>query len=201
MLYIIIAILIVCKLVFNKENGLIKEIRIKKKWNSKTSLNSTNIYKIDYVAYIGSFIWYEFITLFLSFIICFIITIITPTTEEQYSFDINSLKDNVITQGKFYCHRGYVDGELSYFFSRTMDKGEVIGHIPANDSYVRYDDIKHPQIEVVKQITVVSDVINYWMPMFKVTTWMVNENCEKEYIITVPTGTISTDGTYNIDME
>lgn len=194
MLYVIFTILLICYLIFNKKDGLLEGIRIKKKCGNK--------YRISYESFIGAFILNEFIFFILSLIICTIITLIIPTnTEERYSFNINSLEDNVVTQGKFYCCRGYVDGELSYFFSRTMDKGEVIGHIPANDSYIRYDDTKHPQIEVVKQMAVVPDIINYWMPMFEATTIMFEENCEKEYIITVPSGTISTDGTYNIDME
>ena len=193
MLYVIFTILLICYLIFNKKDGLLEGIRIKKKCGNK--------YRISYGSFIEAFILNEFIFFILSFIICTIITLFIPATEERYSFNINSLEDNVVTQGKFYCHRGYVDGELSYFFSRTMNKGEVIGHIPASDSYIRYDDTKHPQIEVVKQMAVVPDIINYWMPMFEATKIMFNEDCEKEYIITVPSGTISNDGIYNIDME
>lgn len=193
LLYVIFTILLICYLIFNKKDGLLEGIRIKKKCGNK--------YRISYGSFIEAFILNEFIFFILSFIICTIITLFIPATEERYSFNINSLEDNVVTQGKFYCHRGYVDGELSYFFSRTMNKGEVIGHIPASDSYIRYDDTKHPQIEVVKQMAVVPDIINYWMPMFEATKIMFNEDCEKEYIITVPSGTISNDGTYNIDME
>lgn len=193
LLYVIFTILLICYLIFNKKDGLLEGIRIKKKCGNK--------YRISYGSFIEAFILNEFIFFILSFIICTIITLFIPATEERYSFNINSLEDNVVTQGKFYCHRGYVDGELSYFFSRTMNKGEVIGHIPASDSYIRYDDTKHPQIEVVKQMAVIPDIINYWMPMFEATKIMFNEDCEKEYIITVPSGTISNDGTYNIDME
>lgn len=193
LLYVIFTILLICYLIFNKKDGLLEGIRIKKKCGNK--------YRISYGSFIEAFILNEFIFFILSFIICTIITLFIPATEERYSFNINSLEDNVVTQGKFYCHRGYVDGELSYFFSRTMNKGEVIGHIPASDSYIRYDDTKHPQIEVVKQMAVVPDIINYWMPMVEATKIMFNEDCEKEYIITVPSGTISNDGTYNIDME
>ena len=193
MLYVIFTILLICYLIFNKKDGLLEGIRIKKKCGNK--------YRISYGSFIEAFILNEFIFFILSFIICTIVTLFIPATEERYSFNINSLEDNVVTQGKFYCHRGYVDGELSYFFSRTMNKGEAIGHIPASDSYIRYDDTKHPQIEVVKQMAVVPDIINYWMPMFEATKIMFNEDCEKEYIITVPSGTISNDGTYNIDME
>ena len=75
-----------------------------------------------------------------------------------------------------------------------------IGNDTASNSYVN-GKRKHPQIEVVKQMAVVPDIINYWMPMFEATKIMFNEDCEKEYIITVPSGTISNDGTYNIDME
>lgn len=48
------------------------------------------------------------------------------------------MKDNLVTEGRMYYRSGRIDGELSYFFSRTMDKGEIIGHVPADSSYIKY---------------------------------------------------------------
>lgn len=92
----------------------------------------------------------------LNCLIVFAISIVAvsfcPKAESYYTFNINSLKDNLVTSGEIqggaFCVRGTIDGEISYFFSRTTDKGETIGHISADKSYIKYDDSKKPCIEV-----------------------------------------------------
>lgn len=125
---------------------------------------------------------------------------ICPKVETQYSFNINSLKDNLVTSGEIhgsaFCISGSFDGEISYFFSRTMSNGEKIGHIPADKTYIKYDDNENPHIEV-------HQTTNKFPKWLGEILWM--EACNtvdtEYYVIVVPEGTITTTGTYQIDME
>lgn len=123
-----------------------------------------------------------------------------PKAESYYSFNINSLKDNMVTNGEIhggaFCVRGSIDGEISYFYSRVTDKGEIIEHIPANKSYIKYDDNKTPCIEVHQKNHKVPEFFNKLL----FTEWC-NDKSIDYYVIIVPNGTISVDGTYEIDME
>ena len=134
------------------------------------------------------------------FIISALVVFAYPRTETQYSFNINSLKDNLVTSGEIhggaFCVSGNIDGEISYFFSRTMNKGEKIGHIPADKSYIRYDNEGNPHIEVHQKV----NEIPKWVSKMFWTDW-VNEPITDYYVIVVPEGTISTTGTYEIEME
>ena len=96
--------------------------------------------------------------------------------------------------GSAFYVRGTIDGEISYFFSRTTGKGEIIEHIPADKSYINYDDNKKPCIEVHENKTpeIVEKIF--------FTKWF-NVKSIDYYVIIVPNGTISTDGTYEIDMK
>ena len=88
----------------------------------------------------------------ISFVVFAGCAFLRPTIETHWSFNINALQDNLVAEGEFrggaFSMRGYVDGELSYFYSRTLAKGEVIRHIPANKTYIKYDNDTHPRIEV-----------------------------------------------------
>ena len=150
------------------------------------------------------FQWFVYNILFniINFIIVFIISgfavMCCPKVESYYTFNINSLKDNLVTSGEihgsaFYV-RGTIDGEISYFFSRTTDKGEIIEHIPADKSYINYDDNKKPCIEVHENKTpeIVEKIF--------FAKWFNVKNIDY-YVIIVPNGTISTTGTYEIDIE
>lgn len=140
----------------------------------------------------------------LNFLIVLLISAIIvgffPKEESYYSFNINSLKDNIVTNGEIhggaFCVRGSIDGEISYFYSRVTDKGEIIEHIPANKSYIKYDDNKTPCIEVHQK--------NHKVPEFfyklLFAEWCNNKSIDY-YVIIVPNGTISMDGTYEIDMK
>lgn len=150
--------------------------------------------------WIGINVFLNIINLTFVFIISSIIVLFCPKAESYYTFNINSLKDNLVTSGEInggaFCVRGTIDGEISYFFSRTTDKGETIGHIPANKSYIKYDDNKKPCIEVHQK--------NHKVPEFfyklLFAEWCNNKSTDY-YVIIVPNGTISVDGTYEIDMK
>lgn len=143
---------------------------------------------------------FNFVNAIIVFIISAIIVFAYPKMETQYSFNINSLKDNLVTSGEIhgsaFCIRGSIDGEVSYFFSRTTDKGENIGHIPAKKSYIKYDEETKPRIEVHQTVHEFPD----WLQKI---LWVESRNSPNTeyYVIFVPEGTISVDGTYQIDME
>jgi hypothetical protein len=140
----------------------------------------------------------------LNCLIVFAISIVAvsfcPKAESYYTFNINSLKDNLVTSGEIhdgaFCVRGAIDGEISYFFSRTTDKGETIGHIPADKSYIKYDDNKKPCVEVHQKNHKIPEIVEKLL----FTKWC-NEKSVDYYIIIVPNGTILTTETYEIDME
>lgn len=152
------------------------------------------------------FQWFVLNILFniINFIIVFMISGIAimccPKAESYYTFNINSLKDNLVTSGEIhggaFCVRGTIDGEISYFFSRTTDKGETIGHIPADKSYIKYDDSKKPCIEVHQENHKIPEIVEKIL----FTKWL-NQKSVDYYIIIAPNGTISITGTYEIDME
>ena len=134
------------------------------------------------------------------FIISAIVVLCCPKAESYYTFNINSLKDNLVTSGEIhggaFCVRGTIDGEISYFFSRTTDKGETIGHISANKSYIKYDDNKKPCIEVHQKNHKIPEIVEKLL----FTKWCNGKSVDY-YVIIVPNGTISTTGTYEIDIE
>ena len=140
----------------------------------------------------------------LNCLIVFAISIVAvsfcPKAESYYTFNINSLKDNLVTSGEIhdgaFCVRGTIDGEISYFFSRTTDKGETIGHIPADKSYIKYDDNKKPCIEVHQENRKMPEIVERLL----FTKWVYDKSVDY-YVIIAPNGTISTTGTYEIDME
>ena len=128
-----------------------------------------------------------------------------PTYDYSYKFNINSMKDNLVTEGRMYYRSGRIDGELSYFFSRTMDKGEIIGHVPADSSYIKYNDDVHPNIEVHQEKidwekATGWKVFDPWLCLFE-RSKRFEYSQEKEYIITVPSDTLTEQGNYEIDME
>ena len=130
-------------------------------------------------------------------VLSILVTIVAPMQKSQYSFEINSLKDNIVTAGKInsgiYSARGYFDGELSYFFSRPTDKGEIVGHISAGKTYIQYDNEK-PRIEVHQKS------ISETMSKVFFTKWFATKETEY-YVLYVPEGTISTIDEYQIDLE
>ena len=147
------------------------------------------------------------ITVFISGCFTFVVIClpIFPTYDYSYKFNINSIKDNLVTEGYVYYRSGRIDGELSYFFSRTMDKGEIIGHVPADSSYIKYDDDVHPNIEVHQEKIDWEkaggwEVFDPWLYLFEKSKHFEYSQ-EKEYIITVPSDTLTEEGNYEINME
>lgn len=146
-------------------------------------------------------ICFNVINFIIVFIIsAFVVVLCCPKAESYYTFNINSLKDNLVTSGEIhggaFCVRGTIDGDISYFFSRTTDKGETIGHIPADKSYIKYNDNKKPCIEVHQKNHKIPEIIEKLL----FTKWF-NIKSVDYYVIIAPNGTISTTGTYEIDMD
>lgn len=140
------------------------------------------------------------IVLFISFVTMAVFICTQPRLETQWSFNINALKDNLVTEGymhsSMFSARGYVDGEISYFYSRTMSQGEKIERIPADKTYIRYDDTVHPRVEVHQSQL---DIPEWAYKVFWLE--MMNEKVTDYYVIVAPNGTIANTGTYQIDME
>jgi len=145
-------------------------------------------------------ILFNVINFIIVFMISGIVVLCCPKAESYYTFNINSLKDNLVTSGEIhggaFCVRETIDGEISYFFSRTTDKGETIGHIPADKSYIKYNDSKNPCIEVHQKNHNIPEIVEKLL----FTKWC-NDKSVDYYVIIAPNGTISTTGTYEINME
>lgn len=213
-LFILIAIGILIYTIFAKDY-LVECIKGRKEYNKKIEENIgygrtnydvlfsrtydkrdyTNIFKI-FRDWILCNVLFNMINFIVVFVISIIVVWICPQIDTEYSFNINALKDSMVTSGEFYGRRGYIDGEINYFFSRTMSEGEKIGHIPADKSYIRYDNEGKPHIEVHQKVNEIPE----WVSKVFWTDW-VNEPMTDYYVIVVPEGTISTTGTYEIDME
>lgn len=199
-LFILIAIGMALYTVFAK-GWLIDSIKNIKETNKKET-NKKVKENIEYEI----FLWFAFNILsnVINFIVVFMISgiVVTccPKAESYYTFNINSLKDNLVTSGEIhggaFCVRGTIDGEISYFFSRTTDKGETVGHIPADKSYIKYNDSKKPCIEVHQKNHKIPEIVERLL----FTKWC-NDKSVDYYVIIVPNGTISTTGTYEINME
>lgn len=143
---------------------------------------------------------FDILSIMAIFFLSLIISFFFKYQSYDYSFNINSLKDKVVTQGRLhggmFAVRGTVDGEISYFYSRTMNYGEKVEHIPASKSYIKYSETDTPNIRVFKQ----RKEYPKWMDEVLLVNLLPNE-CLDHYEITVPNGTITTDGLYEINLE
>ena len=130
----------------------------------------------------------------------FVFNFTQPTLESEYAFNINALQDNLVTSGRIngsmFGVRGYVDGELSYFYARTMPQGEIIAHLPAKKTYIQYDNNVHPCIEVHQSQLDIPE----WAYKISFLEAM-NSKTTDYYVIIAPEGTITNEGTYQIDMQ
>lgn len=132
------------------------------------------------------------VSVLLFFGLCFIL----PSETSQWEFGINALEDNLVTEGHFYGRRGYVDGELSYFYSRSFANGEKIGHIPADKTYIKYNNDARPHVEVHNTRKDVPE----WLSKVLFIDWM-NQWSTEYYVLIVPEGTITNMSEYSIDMK
>lgn len=134
----------------------------------------------------------------LSFFTCLGYALCDKYAEDQWEFNINALEDNLVTQGEIhggmFAVRGYFDGELSYFYSRTMSRGEIIEHIPANKTYIRYDNTVHPKVEVHTEELDIPEWVRENL-IFDLDSKQIDY-----YVMVVPEGTLKNSGEYNIDM-
>lgn len=125
--------------------------------------------------------------------LCFV----CPDETSQWQFNINAMQDNLVTEGTFaYRGRGHVDGELSYFYSRTLSRGEMIEYIPANKTYIRYSDTERPHVEVHQSRLDLPE----WLTKVFFIEWMNGKQTDY-YVLVVPDGTITNTGQYEIDMK
>ena len=134
----------------------------------------------------------------LSFFTCLGYALCDKYAEDQWEFNINALEDNLVTQGEIhggmFAVRGYFEGELSYFYSRTMSRGEIIEHIPANKTYIRYDNTVHPKVEVHTEELDIPEWVRENL-LFDLDSKQIDY-----YVMVVPEGTLKNSGEYNIDM-
>ena len=197
-LFIIIAICILIYTIFT-EDGLISQI--------KQQIRHGNHKLWNILKHIWCWLWknigFNIINIICVFTIScalfFGLSFICPQETSQWEFNINALEDNLVTQGRFrgrYASRGYIDGELSYFYLRTMHRGEKVGHIPANKTYVQYSEDEHPHVEVHQSCVDIPELLNKTFFL----EWMNSKNT-KYYVLIVPEGTISNTGQYEIDMK
>ena len=135
------------------------------------------------------------IVFLVSFCMLLMLCFTCPSEKSQWQFNINAMQDNLVTEGNFYGRRGHVDGELSYFYSRTMSLGEKIEHIPANKTYVRYSNDEQPHVEVHQSCI---DIPEWMYKVFFLKS--MNEKSTDYYVLVVPEGTITNTGQYEIDM-
>ena len=198
-LFIIIEIVILAYTIFAKD-WLIYHIRdeIKSEKNKvKVIFSNIGCWFLGNVLFV---LLNAIVVLCISFVVCAGCAFLRPSIETKWSFNINALQDNLVTEGSFrggaFSMIGYVDGELSYFYSRTLAKGEVIRHIPADKTYIKYDDDTHLRIEVHQSQCNIPE----WM--YKVFYCSVFNGKQTDYyVIIVPEGTIANTGQYNIDMQ
>lgn len=187
-----------------------KEIKHKieyKKTNYDT-FSSRDYNKSDYITIKSVILDAIFIHFGLSFITWLVLVILISvpyatlksTEQISYSFNINLLQDNLVTKeeirGGTFSIRGNIDGEIKYFYSRTMEYGENINSIPSNVTYIKYDDNVKPHIVVYKNVTKFSELEEklLFVKHLKI------DNLD-HYELVVPNGTIQTDNNYNIDMK
>lgn len=127
--------------------------------------------------------------------------IFQTTTSGSYDFNIVALEDSLTTTGSYkrniYASKGYIDTDLSYFYLYNTDKGYKNGHIPADKTYIKYDDVSNPHITVNYTTTQCPD----WSVLFFFDMNDHEAQTITDYIIVVPTGTITATNTYNIDLE
>lgn len=117
MIFIILMAIFMLWVFFNNDDGIRK--KYKNGWYNCKHFDECSFKKDVVYGLILSAI----ITTFISglFTLCVVCLPFFPTYDYSYKFNINSIKDNLVTEGHVYYRRGYINEELSYFFSRTMD--------------------------------------------------------------------------------
>lgn len=186
-----------------------KKIKEQDEWNKEhTSYwERRNTYSKDDlknpIKPIWSYSWYGIAAIILAFLISLGISTMAcifycPMENYEYDFKINSLKDNLVTAGDvsggIFCVTGSIDGEINYYYSRTMINGDRIGHIPANKTYVKYNNEVKPKITVYKERVAYPEWFEKWFFTFNIDDL-------RYYVITVPEGTMINNGTYEVDLE
>lgn len=146
------------------------------------------------------FIWLNIFCNFCSVLVVFIISFVVSFAWEMepysYSFDIYALNDQNRIEGRInrsaFSASGYINEEMSYFFIRDGKHGQIMGHIPANMTYIQYDDDVKPHITVYKEKSNIPE----WA---KKTLFDFGKEMVDRYEIVAPNGSVV--NTYDIDME
>lgn len=194
-LFIIIAICFLAWMVFDDDGLLDCIMQVKRKAKSISGLlNDIGAFTfINILFNIANF----FVVFFISMLMLGVLANTRPMETSQWQFNINAMQDNLVNEGTFVRRgRGHIDGELSYFYSRTLSHGEKIEHIPASKTYIRYSDTERPHVEVHERCI---DIPDWMYKVFFLKT--MNNKTLDYYVIVVPEGTITNTGQYEIDMK
>lgn len=216
-LFIIFAICIFFYLLLGKD-GLINYFKTMEEYNKDIKWNikcgCTNYASFSYREYsekdyrtlfrgMKSFIFWNLLLNIANITIVFILSLFASALVEMkpydYSFDIKSLKDNSQIEGEFggsiFCTRGYIGEKLSYSYLREYEQGEKIEYIPADNTYIKYNDEIQPHITVYKEKCAPTELMKFLF----LNCFFDGERVIR-YELTVPTGTVQND-VYEIDME
>ena len=194
-LFIVIAFIIFVWTLVDDESGLIKRIKFSVK-SYKPIRNTLKEIWGTFWTNIGLNILNWCAVFCISLILGTVLVRGGPREYSYWQFNINALQDNMGVEGHFrYGGRGYINDELSYYYSRTLSRGELIEHIPADKTYIRYSNKEKPHVEVHQSQADIPD----WVGKVFFIKW-INSIRTDYYVIVAPEGTITTTDQYEIDM-
>lgn len=115
--------------------------------------------------------------------------IVEYTPVEQTHIELMALKDH---NTSYYLRRGYANDRLNYIYLYEDDKGIATDTILATQSYINYiKDGENPYL--------IKTYYNFKNPILHF--FLIDSLIDTEYSVFVPEGTISAEGTYEIDLE
>lgn len=138
-----------------------------------------------------------FITIFVCFFLSFCIPQSAVGEISRIETPLIALKDNFSIEGSRYIYRGYIEEELQYtYLYKEEGKGVTFGRCDANKTYINYiKDNEQPRL-----IETEYGVINRVWAFF--TAGDIGSATKKcEYYLYVPSGSIVTEGQYEVDLE
>lgn len=112
-------------------------------------------------------------------------------TEQVYSHseELYALKDNSKTKGSFFLGTGNVKSDTEYYFMTKRKKGIQMDSVSSSSTYLNEKDGVKPKIKYYKE----------QFKNKKVTKWFGDYWGSKEYIITIPKNSITTE--FKVDLE
>lgn len=210
-LFIIIAILISIYLMFCSD-GLINYFKTMNEYNEKVMAEiSREWFNFDthdkysekdlktickgIMNFILMNIFLNILNLAVVFAVSVLMILFLEPKHYNYSFDIKSLKDSSAIEGKIYYRGWYINEEMNYYFLRDNEYGEIMGHIPASKTYIKYDNESYPHITVFKEIPKPAE---WYRKIFFDFSYLRDKTVRYELV--VPSGTTIED-VYEIDLE